>query len=911
MRGPTADYRQTHAGSTPLIDSLEERIVFNAPGDVAVGGPVVRVAYLIPTNRDPQTHATSTLQTAMRWYQEWYRDQMEQNGFGPKTFRFETEADGVTPKVWVVDVDARDDELHADPYGAPIALAKQAGVPVGEAGQTWLLIPESHTLRPDGTFAGGAAGANVGVAVVGSDGLAMMHVALLGDARPYAGNVLPDLSDEPLSPGAYAGFMGSTFGQLASTALGAVAHELTHAMGSGAHAFRNDDNFNGNLIGNGFRGIRGALFPGQFAGEYTRLEYSTALQFSVSLYFNGDLPTDVEKPSLSFSGGTQAPSGGLVHVAFTASDNRGLAAALLMHEGDVVDEMPLSGTAASKTFAVPYWSEGEDNHYEVAVYDTSGNVALSTRTIRVTAGQNHAPRPFVRVLTEGSLPAGRGVTFDASATVDPDLGPGERLTYEWDFNNDGTFDTTPRTSALITRAFATAGTSVVRVRVTDGQGAAALSEPIGIRILPPPALGVTQSPVAAEGESATVAGTLNLGAGEGGTLRVDWGDGVTETFSYAPGTATFSEQHVYADDDPSRTPADQPVIRLRLTHGNGVTDVVSTRAAIHNADPEILAPPDRTAEAGELLTFTAGVKDAGAGDTFEYRWAVVADNGQTVTTATGPSFTFRPTAAGLYVVSASVTDDDGGGDDADIYVLVTPASGPRVDRLVLVNAATGRDIGPLVDGQVINLAELPTRSLAVRADVNAAVESVKFGFDETPGAFRSSFRTENEAPFSLFGDRNGSYYGAALRTGAHRVTATPYGDDRASGQAGEAVTTRFTMIDNPLAVTALELVDAGTNQVLFRLTEGMRIERSSLPPEVNVVARASVVTRSVRFEFDGNSRFRTESEAPFALFGDRDGDYYGRGLSIGWHTIKATPYAQVGAGGSSGAGLSLRFEIVP
>ena len=52
---------------------------------------------------------------------------MEQNGFGPKTYLFETEADGVTPRIHVVHVGVTDDYLRGDTWGRTIAAASDAG----------------------------------------------------------------------------------------------------------------------------------------------------------------------------------------------------------------------------------------------------------------------------------------------------------------------------------------------------------------------------------------------------------------------------------------------------------------------------------------------------------------------------------------------------------------------------------------------------------------------------------------------------------------------------------------------------------------------------------------------------------------------------------------------------------------
>src|SRR5207253_515158 len=46
-----------------------------------VSRPLVRVAYVIPSNRAPQTNGVSNLQKLIPLWQAWYRDQMERYGF--------------------------------------------------------------------------------------------------------------------------------------------------------------------------------------------------------------------------------------------------------------------------------------------------------------------------------------------------------------------------------------------------------------------------------------------------------------------------------------------------------------------------------------------------------------------------------------------------------------------------------------------------------------------------------------------------------------------------------------------------------------------------------------------------------------------------------------------------------------
>ncbi len=114
-----------------------------------------------------------------------------------------------------------------------------------------------------------------------------------------------------------------------------------------------------------------------------------------------------------------------------------------------------------------------------------------------------------------------------------------------------------------------------------------------------------------------------------------------------------------------------------------------------------------------------------------------------------------------------------------------------VQSLTLVNASTDTDIGPLSDGAVLNLAELPTQNLNVRANTNpATVGSVRFAYDGN-----ANFQTENVAPYALRGDTNGDYKNWTPSLGSHTLTVTAYSGTNASGTAGAPLTIGFTVTD--------------------------------------------------------------------------------------------------------------------
>jgi hypothetical protein len=464
----------------------------------SVTGYLVRVAYIIPTNRIAQSNGVANLQSAVIQYQSWYRDQMQRNGFGPKTFRYETQADGVTPKIYTVTVAATDDYLRGDIWGRTIAAASAAGVPVWTSKQVWWLIPEAHLETSNGSISGGTSlgasfgsGDDPGVSMVGGDALARYKPAFFTNDAPYAGQTIPEIGPYPLVQSvSFPWFEGATFSSISSSVLGAGIHETSHGFGL-PHDFRNDQNFNGNLMGNGLRGIRGALFPDRYPSDYTRAAYGSTLALSVSRYFNSKgTYTDNTKPILAVSTtGTNSPVNGLLQISFTASDASGLYAAWLQLNGDLVGEMMLSGTSTSQTFATPYYTPGKTNQYTISVFDTQANKQTADTYIVPRTGFNQAPQPFITVSTPTAL-VGQVVVLDASASTDPD-GNSANMQVEWDLNGDGIFDTAPTTTKTLSCQFATVGDRFIRARLTDSLGAQSVSAPIALRLVAP-ALGITR-----------------------------------------------------------------------------------------------------------------------------------------------------------------------------------------------------------------------------------------------------------------------------------------------------------------------------------------------------------------------------------------------------------------------------------
>ena len=117
-----------------------------------------------------------------------------------------------------------------------------------------------------------------------------------------------------------------------------------------------------------------------------------------------------------------------------------------------------------------------------------------------------------------------------------------------------------------------------------------------------------------------------------------------------------------------------------------------------------------------------------------------------------------------------------------------------ISSFTLLNATTDLEIGPLADGDVINLAELNGDPINVRANTSpATVGSVVFTLQGTP------FRTENAAPYALVGNSGNDYYPWSPSPGSYELQATPFPQSKGQGTAGSALTVTFTVVDQPIA----------------------------------------------------------------------------------------------------------------
>jgi len=232
----------------------------------------------------------------------------------------------------------------------------------------------------------------------------------------------------------------------------------------------------------------------------------------------------------------------------------------------------------------------------------------------------------------------------------------------------------------------------------------------------------------------------------------------------------------------------------------------------------------------------------------------------------------------------------------------------------LMNAGNNNVIQAINDGDVILQSALPTDIISIEAVTNPSqLGSVHFILE---GPFRHE-QTESKLPYAIFGDNpQGNFNGRLMPPGEYSLIATPYTQSNAQGNSGTPKKINFTIqgeeVPSNLQVTGFELFDAVTDSKVLNLDDGTVIniqllENDELTILINTLPD---FVGSVELELNGPiSTSRVENTKPYAIFRNNSVELYGKKLTAGEYTIKATPYTQKNAQGVSGSTYEVHFSI--
>ncbi|GIV33050.1 MAG: hypothetical protein KatS3mg031_0585 [Chitinophagales bacterium] len=293
------------------------------------------------------------------------------------------------------------------------------------------------------------------------------------------------------------------------------------------------------------------------------------------------------------------------------------------------------------------------------------------------------------------------------------------------------------------------------------------------------------------------------------------------------------------------------------------------------------------------------------------RYPDKSSNFKTFTTPTPGAPNVLPLITGLYINEYL----------ADNMSFMTDAFGGYDDWFEIYNANTFPvDIGGLfVTDDLTNPAkwQIPTSNPVLTTIPAGAFLQLWADDQANEGVLHAGFK------LSKSGEQLGIFQ--IQDTVVHVVDSLPFGvqlSDTSEGRLPDGAST-IVRFANPTPgasnislsgnrVMSFTLVDAATGQDIRVLNDTDTINVAVLPhAEINIRANTLPATvGSVRFSLNSNANYKIENTAPYALAGDKNGNYQPWNYNFMQYTLNATPYSGTGATGSAGVSKSIVFTII-
>lgn len=265
-------------------------------------------------------------------------------------------------------------------------------------------------------------------------------------------------------------------------------------------------------------------------------------------------------------------------------------------------------------------------------------IVLGPTDAQLETGQTHTVTATVQN-DNGSPVVNRAVTF--LITSGPNTG--QTSTATTDSDGRATFSYTS----------GVAGNDQIEARFTDSQGQSHVSNRVVVRWVSsnrPPSASIG-GPYEVDEGGIVVLTALGQDP-DGDALTFAWDLDNNGTFETSGQSATFSALTL---DGPT---AATVAVRVDDEHGHQV--VASGSITVNNVDPTatIIGAPSASPE-GAAINLGSTVSDPSTADTHTHAWSVTKD-GAPYTSGSDTDFAFTPNDNGAYVVTLTVTDDDGG-----------------------------------------------------------------------------------------------------------------------------------------------------------------------------------------------------------------------------------------------------------